>query len=128
MITTMIVPYVAVFMLLRLRLVVSNLKGTDATASHLNPHLARSLRGPRGVRAAKPQFTMSFGDLPCIHSPEPWIIRWMTGCRVLTVGGAAVGPRLAGATIGITPEGLSVFQVRDSGISGSGSEPPKLEQ
>jgi hypothetical protein len=54
----------------------------------------------------------------------------MTGCRVLTVGGAAaaVGPRLAGATIGITPEGLSVFQVRDSGISGSGSEPPKLEQ
>jgi hypothetical protein len=34
----------------------------------------------------------------------------MTGCRVLTVGGAAVGPRLAGVTIGITPEGLSVFR------------------
>ena len=34
----------------------------------------------------------------------------MTGCRVLAVGGAAVGPRLAGATIGITPEGVSVFR------------------
>jgi hypothetical protein len=38
----------------------------------------------------------------------------MAGCRILTAGGAAVGPRLAGAsvTIGITPEleGLSVFR------------------
>jgi hypothetical protein len=34
----------------------------------------------------------------------------MTGSRVLTVGGAAVGPHLAGVTIGTTPEGLSVFR------------------
>ena len=34
----------------------------------------------------------------------------MTGCRVLTIGGADAGPRLAGVTIGTTPEGVSVFR------------------